>query len=309
MTTPDDTNEWRSASSGATRTPPPRTRRGTPATRTASPSNSSFDDLDALDDLLLPEQKAALVEEPMPEAPPAKRGSRSSSSTRRSTSSTGTRGAPPAKTAEGAAEAAGAGAATRSGPKPAPGTAKTFDWEADDAPPARPPTGARSTTTNRDATVLATAAAAEIYGDPVEPEIAFEPTPAQRPSRKAAKRPERRFRQTVQKVDLWSVTKMALCFYVSAMGVMVVSIVALWVVADSAGIIDNVENFIGDLFSSEDFQFVSGQVLRGAVLVGVVLVALLVAFTIIAASFYNIFAELFGGVEIVIREEEQPPKR
>ena len=82
-----------------------------------------------------------------------------------------------------------------------------------------------------------------------------------------------------------------------------------WVVADSAGIIDNVENFIGDLFSSEDFQFVSGQVLRGAVLVGVVLVALLVAFTIIAASFYNIFAELFGGVEIVIREEEQPPKR
>ena len=157
--------------------------------------------------------------------------------------------------------------------------------------------------------MLATAAAAEVYGDPVEPEIAFEPTPAQRPSRKAAKRPERRFRQTVQKVDLWSVTKMALCFYVSAMGVFVVSLVALWVVADSAGIIDNVENFIGDLFSSEDFQFVSGQVLRGAVLVGVVLVALLVAFTIIAASFYNIFAELFGGVEIVIREEEQPPKR
>ncbi len=153
-------------------------------------------------------------------------------------------------------------------------------------------------------------AAAEVYGDPVEPEIAFEPTPATRPAKtRAAKRPERRFRQTIQKVDLWSVTKIALCFYISAMGVFVVSLVALWVVADSAGIIDNVENFIGDLFSSENFHFVSGQVLRGAVLVGVVLVALMVAFTIIAASFYNIFAELFGGVEIVIREEEQPPKR
>jgi hypothetical protein len=291
MTTPDDTNESRSASSGTTRTPPPRTRRGAPTTRTAS----SFDDLDALDDLLLPEQKAGL-EEPAPEPTAPKRGSRTSTK-RAATTSTGTRGAP------------APGGDGLGGPTPAPGTSTAFDWETPEETAARKPAGARSTTTNRDATVLATAAAAEVYGDPVEPEIAFEPTPAQRPSRKAAKRPERRFRQTVQKVDLWSVTKMALCFYVSAMGVVVVSLVALWVVADSAGIIDNVENFIGDLFSSEDFQFVSGQVLRGAVLVCVVLVALFVAFTIIAASFYNIFAELFGGVEIVIREEEQPPKR
>jgi hypothetical protein len=35
----------------------------------------------------------------------------------------------------------------------------------------------------------------------------------------------------------------------------------------------------------------------------------MVVFTIIAASFYNIFAELFGGIEITIREEEHPPKR
>ncbi|MFM8304555.1 MAG: DUF3566 domain-containing protein [Actinomycetota bacterium] len=161
-------------------------------------------------------------------------------------------------------------------------------------------------TTNRGATAPAT----EVYGDPVEPEIAFEPPATARPVRaRTAKRQERRFRQTIQKFDLWSVTKLALCFYVSVMGVIVVSLVALWVVADSAGIIDNVENFIGDLFSSDDFSFVSGQVLRGAVLVGVVLVALMVAFTVIAASFYNIFAELFGGVEIVIREEEQPLKR
>jgi hypothetical protein len=125
---------------------------------------------------------------------------------------------------------------------------------------------------------------------------------------KAVRRSERRFRQTVVKVDLWSVTKMALCFYVSAMAVAVVALTALWVVADSAGIIDNVEKFIGDLFSSKDFHFVSGQVLRGAVLVAVVLVALMVVFTIIAASFYNIFSELFGGVEVVIREDEHPPK-
>jgi hypothetical protein len=147
------------------------------------------------------------------------------------------------------------------------------------------------------------------------------PRPAQaqgpRPARasaprpgKAPARPERRFRQTIQKVDLWSVTKMALCFYASAMGVLVVSLMALWVVADSAGIIDSVENFVGDLLSADNFQFVSGQALRGAALIGVVFVALSVAFSIIGASFYNIFAELFGGIEVVIREEEETlPKR
>ena len=93
------------------------------------------------------------------------------------------------------------------------------------------------------------------------------------------------------------------------MAVVVVTLIALWAVADSAGIIDNVEKFLGDLFSADDFHFVSGAVLRGGVLVAIVLVALMVAFTIIAASFYNIFAELFGGVEITIREEEHPPKR
>ena len=36
---------------------------------------------------------------------------------------------------------------------------------------------------------------------------------------------------------------------------------------------------------------------------GLVIVALQVVITVIAASFYNIFAELFGGLEIVVREE------
>ena len=79
---------------------------------------------------------------------------------------------------------------------------------------------------------------------------------------------ERRFRQTVTKVDLWSVTKIALCFYITAMVVIVVALVALWTIADSAGIIESVEKFIGDLLDSKDFHFLSAEVLRGAVLVG-----------------------------------------
>jgi transmembrane protein DUF3566 len=118
---------------------------------------------------------------------------------------------------------------------------------------------------------------------------------------------ERRFRQTVTKVDLWSVTKLALCFYVSAMFVTVIALVALWSIADAAGIVKSVEKFIGDLLDSKNFHFLSAEVLRGAVLVGLVVVALQVVITVVAASFYNIFAELFGGIEITVKEEETPP--
>jgi hypothetical protein len=123
-------------------------------------------------------------------------------------------------------------------------------------------------------------------------------------------RSERRYRQTLVKVDLWSVTKLSLCFYLSAMFVTLVALIALWVIADAAGYIKDIEKFLGDLLSAEGgtFHFLSGEVLRGTILVGLVIVALQVVITVIGASFYNIFAELFGGLEITVKEEEAPPR-
>jgi len=121
--------------------------------------------------------------------------------------------------------------------------------------------------------------------------------------RTSAVRAERQFRQTITKVDLWSVTKLSLCFYLSSMFVTVVALVALWLIASAAGIVHSVEKFLGDLLSAKNFHFLSATVLRGAILVGLVIVALQVVITVIGASFYNIFAELFGGVEITVRED------
>jgi len=178
-----------------------------------------------------------------------------------------------------------------------------------DARRVRPPRAARrrvvSTTSEepaeREAPVV------EAYSD--ETELA-EPA-STRKRRAKAPRPApasragvRRTRQTLARVDLWSVTKLALCFYVSAMFVTLVALVALWVIADAAGVIGSVEKFLGDLLSAKDFTFLSAGVLRGAILVSLVIVALQVVITVIAASFYNIFAELFGGLELVIKEED-----
>src|SRR4051794_33017634 len=143
------------------------------------------------------------------------------------------------------------------------------------------------------------------------------PTPAPRPTPAAtaaaavpAARPVsqvevgRRYRQTIHRVDLWSVLKIAVCFYICGMAVTMVALVALWVIADAAGVIHSVEKFFGDLLQTKDFTFLDGEILRGALLVSAVLVVLQIVITVIAAAFYNVFAELFGGVEIPISEDE-----
>lgn len=114
----------------------------------------------------------------------------------------------------------------------------------------------------------------------------------------------RRYRQTIHRVDLWTVLKMSVCFYICAMAVTLVAIIALWVIGDAAGVIQSVEDFLGDLLQTEDFTFLDSEILRGTLLVGAVLVVLEIVLTVIAAAFYNLFAELFGGIEITISEDE-----
>ena len=82
------------------------------------------------------------------------------------------------------------------------------------------------------------------------------------------------------------------------------ALVALWLIADAAGVIHSVEQFFGDLLQTKDFTFLDGEILRGALLVSAVLVVLQIVITVIAAAFYNVFAELFGGIELTISEDE-----
>ena len=131
--------------------------------------------------------------------------------------------------------------------------------------------------------------------------------PGPRPAAAPAPQPlleSRRYRQTIHRVDLWSVLKISVCFYICAMAVLMVALVALWVIADAAGVIHSVEKFFGDLLQTKDFTFLSGDILRGTLLVAAVLVVLLIVITVIGAAFYNLFSELFGGVEITISEDE-----
>src|SRR5262249_13232741 len=71
----------------------------------------------------------------------------------------------------------------------------------------------------------------------------------------------RHYRQTIRKVDLWSVLKISICFYICAMAVTMVALVALWMLADAAGVITSVEKFFGDLLQTKDFTFLDEEIL------------------------------------------------
>ena len=137
-----------------------------------------------------------------------------------------------------------------------------------------------------------------------------EPAKESRKDRKVAKknavRPtyERRYRQTIRKVDLWTVLKISVCFYLTALLVLLFAGMVLWWIASALGMISNLEDFMGELVESDDFRFLSWDVLRGASLVGLVLVSVMVVVTVLAAAFYNLFAELLGGIEVTVVEEE-----
>jgi hypothetical protein len=115
---------------------------------------------------------------------------------------------------------------------------------------------------------------------------------------------ERHYRQTIRKIDLWSVLKISVCFYVMGLVVVLSAGVVLWWIASAFGVIGNIENFVGDLVNSTDFKFLSWNVLRASALVGLVIVCLMVVWTVVAAAFYNLFAQVFGGIEVTVVEDE-----
>src|SRR3954464_4152205 len=116
---------------------------------------------------------------------------------------------------------------------------------------------------------------------------------------------ERRYVQTIRSVDLWSVLKVAICFYLCALIVILVAGVMLWWIASAAGVIASVESFVGELVNNKDFRLLSWEVLRASTLIGLVVVCLLTVLTVLAAAFYNMFSELLGGIEVTVVEQEE----
>jgi hypothetical protein len=194
-----------------------------------------------------------------------------------------------------------AGALVDTPPGSAPDGDPTGDSALDDffsgAPDSAEATDTTTTTTPRPAPRPSRRERREVTRQP-----RAERTPARRPPKVQA----RKVHRLVRHIEPWSMLKISLIFFFCIWVILLTSAVILWQVASSSGIIDNVENFIEEIFALEEdsFAFEAGQMFRAYAVGGLVMVVAATGFTVLLAVLFNLISDLTGGVRITVLEEE-----
>jgi hypothetical protein len=109
-------------------------------------------------------------------------------------------------------------------------------------------------------------------------------------------------RVRVSRVKLFSVARIALVFYFAVGCAAIVATLLLWKLLDNGGVVPNVEKFIGELASEEDFHFTGSVLFRSAVLAIASFVLFATSLTVLAAALYNLMAPVVGGIDVVLDE-------
>jgi Transmembrane domain of unknown function (DUF3566) len=145
---------------------------------------------------------------------------------------------------------------------------------------------------------------------PAPPKERTQRTRATRPSRQ--KRPPRRARLRLTRVDPWSVMKTAFLLSIALGVVTIVSVLMVWSVLGAAGVWDSINTTVRDIvgdqadtpFTIQDYLG-TDRVIGFTMLVAVIDVVLLTAIATLAAFLYNMSAALLGGIDITLVEDER----
>src|SRR3954454_1120817 len=128
----------------------------------------------------------------------------------------------------------------------------------------------------------------------------------------ATKKPARRARLRLTRIDPWSVMKTAFLLAIALAVVTVVSVFIIWSVLAAAGVWDSINNTVQDVVGGEDAanwdieKYVGiSRVMGFTVLVSAVDVVLITAIATLGAFLYNMSAALLGGVELTLAEDER----
>ncbi len=111
-------------------------------------------------------------------------------------------------------------------------------------------------------------------------------------------------RGRLKRVGLLSVVKMSLAFYLCVFVVVMVAGAVLWNVAEAAGLIRKLDKLVRSLFALSNFQLHPLTALGwGGAAVGA-LCLLGVLANVLTAVFYNLLADLVGGLQVTVAGEE-----
>ncbi len=124
------------------------------------------------------------------------------------------------------------------------------------------------------------------------------------------KKPPRRARLRLTRIDPWSVMKTAFLLSIALGVVTVVSVLMVWTVLEAAGVWDSINQAVQNILGGEsagDFDIEdylgTSRVLGFTMLVAVIDVVLLTAIATLGAFLYNMAAALLGGIEVTLAED------
>ena len=118
---------------------------------------------------------------------------------------------------------------------------------------------------------------------------------------------QRRVRLTINRVDPWTVLRLAFLLSVAAAIITIVAVMVLWLMLETSGVFssvdDTLQSVLGDgaLTITQYFSF--GRVFSVALLIGAVDVVLITALATIGAFLFNLAASLTGGLEVSATED------
>lgn len=98
--------------------------------------------------------------------------------------------------------------------------------------------------------------------------------------------------------------RFSVLFYASMLLVVLVAGTLLWIAAETMGVIDNVENFIRELFALEHYRIKGFQMFTASLVGGLVLVIIGTGVNVLMAVVYNLTSDVVGGVEVTVLEED-----
>lgn len=115
----------------------------------------------------------------------------------------------------------------------------------------------------------------------------------------------RKVRRIIRHVEVWSVLKVSLFFFLTLWLILLLSGVMVWSVAVNSGGIDSVEDFIEKLMGYEEFDFLPEQIFRAYAIGGLVVCVGLSAFSVVVTMIFNLISDLMGGIRVTVIEEER----
>ena len=137
-----------------------------------------------------------------------------------------------------------------------------------------------------------------------------QPAQAPSPAQVAVASAGRQASLKLVRVDPWSVTKVVFALTVALMIVAVVAVTILWIVLSFAGVWDQINSSVTTVLSDDSSSFDITQYLGFTRIVGLTLViaainvVITTAVATIGAYLYNLAAQLLGGVDVTLAEED-----